>query len=75
MGAKRDLTAVDDDQLLTPDEVREILQVSHSTLEQWRWLGKGPRWLKVGRHVRYRRVDVRGWIGNGGDSPDQARPA
>ena len=29
-----------------------------TTLSQWRWNGKGPLFLKMGRHVIYRLEDV-----------------
>ena len=29
-----------------------------ATLEQWRYQGKGPRFVKIGRSVRYRRADL-----------------
>jgi len=32
--------------------------VSVRTLERWRWLGGGPRFLKVGGRVVYRLEDV-----------------
>lgn len=32
--------------------------LSPRTLEQWRWQGKGPRFLKVGARVVYRLEDV-----------------
>lgn len=32
--------------------------VSPRTLERWRWLGIGPRYLKIGGRVVYRLEDV-----------------
>lgn len=32
--------------------------ISERTLEQWRWQGKGPRFLKVGARVIYRLADI-----------------
>lgn len=32
--------------------------VSPRTLEQWRWQGRGPRYLKIGGRVVYRLSDV-----------------
>lgn len=32
--------------------------VSPRTLERWRWLGQGPRYLKIGGRVVYRIDDV-----------------
>lgn len=33
-------------------------QLSPRTLEQWRWQGRGPRFLKIGGRVVYRLEDV-----------------
>jgi hypothetical protein len=33
-------------------------RVSPRTLEQWRWQGRGPRFLKIGGRVVYRLADV-----------------
>ena len=33
-------------------------QISPRTLEQWRWQGRGPRFLKLGGRVIYRLSDV-----------------
>lgn len=32
--------------------------VSPRTLERWRWLGQGPRFLKIGGRVAYRIADI-----------------
>ena len=32
--------------------------ISPRTLERWRWIGQGPRYLKIGGRVVYRLVDV-----------------
>ena len=32
--------------------------ISHRTLERWRWTGEGPQYLKVGKRVVYRLADV-----------------
>lgn len=32
------------------------------TLTQWRYLGEGPPYIKVGGSVRYRRSDVDAWL-------------
>lgn len=48
--------------LATPEEVSEYLGVPPRTLEAWRHRQTGPRWSKVGRHVRYRWPDVEKWL-------------
>lgn len=36
-------------------------RISVRTLEKWRTNRTGPRFIKVGGRVRYRRVDVEAW--------------
>jgi hypothetical protein len=49
--------------LLTPDELVERWKgaVSVRTLDQWRYLGKGPSSIKIGNKVRYKLADVVAW--------------
>ena len=39
-----------------------LLDVPISTIEHWRSEGKGPRFAKLGRHVRYTDASVSAWI-------------
>lgn len=50
------------DHLLRPKDVAEILGVPVATLYQWRYRQKGPRALRVGRHLRYRQQDLQEFI-------------
>lgn len=43
---------------LTEEETAAALRVSPATLRTWRSRGRGPRFVKVGRLVRYRPVDL-----------------
>jgi excisionase family DNA binding protein len=43
---------------LTEREVAELLRLSVATLRAWRHRGKGPRFLRLGRSVRYLPSDV-----------------
>ncbi len=38
------------------------LGVETTTLQNWRWSGDGPRYVKVGRLVRYRLSDLADWL-------------
>ena len=38
------------------------LHVSRSTLQSWRYTRRGPRYLKIGRLIRYRNVDVTAFL-------------
>jgi excisionase family DNA binding protein len=50
-------------QLATPEQVAEYLNdIPVKTLAEWRSKGTGPRYSKVGRHVRYDWADVREWL-------------
>ena len=46
---------------LTDVEVAMRLGVSRFTLRAWRLRGHGPKFLKMGRAVRYRPEDVDEW--------------
>ena len=39
--------------LLTEQQVAEQLSITTNTLRKWRWLGKGPTFIKIGAAVRY----------------------
>lgn len=43
---------------LTPEELAKRWSVKSKTLSQWRWNGRGPKFLKLGRHVMYRLADI-----------------
>jgi predicted DNA-binding transcriptional regulator AlpA len=43
-------------------QVAEILGKPPRTLRQWRYVGSGPKYLKVGATVRYRARDIEEWL-------------
>ncbi len=43
---------------LDQNELCRRWRLSPYTLERWRWLGQGPRFLKIGGKVLYRLEDV-----------------
>jgi predicted DNA-binding transcriptional regulator AlpA len=49
------------DSLLTESQTALLLSLSVRTLRNWRVLGRGPAFLKLGRSVRYRRTDIEAW--------------
>lgn len=49
-------------ELLMPATVAKQLAVSERTLKSWRDDGHGPRHVKIGGRIRYRRVDVEQYI-------------
>jgi excisionase family DNA binding protein len=48
---------------LTVSELADRLGVPARTIYTWNSAGGGPRFLKIGRHVRYRLSDVIKWEG------------
>ena len=61
--------------LLQPSDVAELLGVPVSTLANWRCAGHGPPYVRIGRHVRYRRADVEHWVGGRVRDPEAVTPA
>lgn len=47
---------------MTPKEAASHLRLPERTLAQWRYLGKGPAYHKIGVHVRYDELDLEAWI-------------
>ncbi len=47
---------------LTEREVAELRGLSVATLRAWRHRGKGPRFLRLGRSVRYLPADVADFV-------------
>lgn len=50
--------------LLTTENAAEYLDLKKQTLEIWRVYGKGPKFLKIGRSVRYRKADLDTYLEN-----------
>jgi excisionase family DNA binding protein len=48
--------------LLTVEDLAAVCGVPVGTCYQWNYRGTGPRKTKVGKYVRYRRVDVEAWL-------------
>ena len=50
------------EQLLSPRQLADYLDVPLTTLYSWRYSGDGPPGFRVGKHVRYRWTDVQEWV-------------
>ncbi|WP_411267437.1 helix-turn-helix domain-containing protein [Actinoplanes sp. KI2] len=48
----------DDDEILTIEDVAEILKVPVGTVRKWRSARIGPKGFRVGKYVRFRRSSV-----------------
>ena len=51
-----------DSELLTPKQAARFINMSESFLAKARMNGDGPRYLKLGRAVRYRKSDLVAWL-------------
>ncbi len=48
--------------LLTQKQVSDATRKSEAYFERARWAGGGPKFIKLGRSIRYRESDVLAWI-------------
>ena len=46
----------------TSQELADRLQIPERTIVQWRYLGKGPKFVRAGCHVRYADDDIDRWV-------------
>lgn len=49
-------------EFFSPETLGEYLDVPTRTVYSWNHTGTGPRSIRVGKHVRYRRADVEKWL-------------
>lgn len=67
---------IDNTDLLTIDQVARRLGVQKQTLAQWRYLGRGPAFIKLGpKSVRYAGTDVDAWLDAQRTTPSTSQPA
>ena len=76
---------ISDREWQTEKETAKQIGVSHSALRSWRyedqlreidglpWIGRAPRFYKVGSHIRYLKTEVAKWIErySGPDAPQR----
>jgi predicted DNA-binding transcriptional regulator AlpA len=48
--------------LLEEHDVARITGLSLASVRRWRLVGQGPRFLKLGRAVRYQGEDLAAWL-------------
>jgi predicted DNA-binding transcriptional regulator AlpA len=53
--------AAQPERLWTEDELAQRWQLSPRTLRNWRYLGTGPRAIKVGRSALYPEAEILKW--------------
>jgi predicted DNA-binding transcriptional regulator AlpA len=55
-------SAADRDPSLDEAQLCARFRISRKTAQKWRQTNRGPRFVKVGRLVRYRESDVQAWV-------------
>ena len=55
-------SASDPVELMNERALSQLTKLSLATIRRLRWSGKGPKSLRIGNSVRYRRRDVEQWI-------------
>jgi hypothetical protein len=53
---------LDPDALLTEAQTSDFLNLSIRTLQAWRMRNAGPKFVRAGRAIRYRRRDLTAWM-------------
>jgi Helix-turn-helix domain len=67
------MTTTHGDHLLNEQETADYLGgVPTRTLRQWRYVGKGPAYIRIGRHIRYRVEDLDGYVAGQRGDPQPA---
>ncbi len=64
-GIRETFNALADDVLLTEAETSQVTGLSMKTLKSWRYLGRGPGFVRLGRACRYRVGTIREWMKTG----------
>jgi hypothetical protein len=67
--------AVNPDPMLNEAQAAEYRGLSPKTLQQERWLGKGPRFIRQGRRIVYRRSDLEQYLAECAVESDAKRQA
>ena len=62
MMGNREYQQGEGEQLLSPRQLADYLNVPLATLYAWRYHDEGPPGFRVGKHVRYRWNDVQVWV-------------
>lgn len=52
--------------LWSTDDLAAFLKLPAKTIRDWRHKGTGPKYARLGKHVRYNPADVLEWIKNSG---------
>lgn len=46
----------------TPETAAPLILSTPGTMARWRRTGKGPRFIRVGKKIAYRRSDLEAWL-------------
>lgn len=49
-------------ELLTAEEAAKLLKVAPGTLGNWRTAGRGPRFTRAGRRIRYSKNELAAYV-------------
>jgi len=60
--------------LLNEHDIARITGMSVASVRRWRLFSQGPKYLKIGSAVRYRREDVSAWLAARPTGGEQREP-
>ena len=58
----QDIDVAEGSELVDECRLAARLGVSRATLQSWRYMGRGPSYIKIGRLIRYRNADVDAYL-------------
>jgi len=61
------------EKLLSRQELSALLGIPLQTLNNWASTGVGPKYVRIGRHARYRPADVEAWLETRAKDPAPAQ--
>jgi hypothetical protein len=59
--------------LLTEKQAADFLVLPPRTLTNWRYRRTGPKFVRTGRHIRYRMRDLEAWLTKREQDPETRR--
>ena len=48
--------------ILMEKDAAETVAIGYSTLRKHRYEGTGPKYIRIGRSIRYKRIDIEKWL-------------
>ncbi len=57
--------------IINEREASKVLNIAAQTLRNWRYLQKGPPYIRAGGAIRYKTEDLKSWVDKKRIDPEQ----